>query len=189
MPREYYYFVSSLPMLSFEDEKIPIKREDFLSDCRRLLSTKDYTLMEKFFGQIDPLIKAGNDVLDKWLEFEHNLKNEMVFYRCQRLKKDFLSYVRGSRSADPYLVDAIQGALKSSNLFSFEKMMDFVRWEFLEELSLQHYFDFEYLLIYSIKLQILERQAEFNSPRGKDIFEEFKSSAVMSLQALFENKI
>ena len=54
----YYYFAASLPMLQFEGE-LPISTEDFVNDCQRLLSARDFLCIRKIFfedeesGKID----------------------------------------------------------------------------------------------------------------------------------------
>ena len=48
-------------------------------------------------------------------------------------------------------------AYKSTSILEAEKILDQARWEFLESLSFGHYFDFDLLLGYLLKLKILER--------------------------------
>jgi len=48
-------------------------------------------------------------------------------------------------------------AYKTPSILEAEKTLDQARWEFLDSLSIGHYFDFNYLLSYLLKLKILER--------------------------------
>ena len=45
MRNQYYYFVTGLPALSIDDSKSSITPEQFLSDAKTHLSTKDYSLL------------------------------------------------------------------------------------------------------------------------------------------------
>jgi len=44
------------------------------------------------------------------------------------------------------------------------------QWGILDELELRHYFDLNVLIIYFLKLQILERFAAFNKDEGMKVF-------------------
>jgi hypothetical protein len=48
-------------------------------------------------------------------------------------------------------------AYRSASILEAEKILDQARWNFLDALSFGHYFDFDYLLVYGLKLKILER--------------------------------
>jgi len=47
--------------------------------------------------------------------------------------------------------------LRNPSIFEAERALDLERWRLLDELSFGHYFDFDALLIYALKLKILER--------------------------------
>ena len=49
-----------------------------------------------------------------------------------------------------------------------ELYLDRIRWEKLEELEKNHYFDITYLVAYALKLQILERWDRINSIGGDE---------------------
>jgi len=46
------------------------------------------------------------------------------------------------------------------------------RWEFLDNLSVGRYFDLGALIIYYLKLQILERKDSFNKEKGREVFDQ-----------------
>ena len=48
-------------------------------------------------------------------------------------------------------------AYRNTSILEAEKILDQARWNFLEALSFGHYFDFDYLLVYGLKLAILAR--------------------------------
>src|SRR3989344_3158325 len=97
MGSSYYYFVASLPLLSF-DGKMPMAVEAFQEDCRRLLSEKDYALMQRLWASDDDLSQTGDRVLDAWLAFDRAFRNELAWHRADFLNKDPLKHLRGPRA-------------------------------------------------------------------------------------------
>ena len=54
-----------------------------------------------------------------------------------------------------------------------EKEILLLRWNFLEDQEMGHFFDLSFLIIYYLKLQILERLFSFDKERGKERFENY----------------
>jgi hypothetical protein len=139
----YVYLVSSLPMLHF-GAKPPISHEKFLDTCAGLISEDD--------------IDALKDVrLEKWHKFDMDLKNELVKIRAGRKHIDPAKYIRKDGYADPSVARAAMNAYRTKSIIESEKALDHERWNFLDKISLGHYFDIEVLIAYSLKLQMLER--------------------------------
>ena len=53
---------------------------------------------------------------------------------------------------------------------ALEKMLDLLRWRFLEEMETGHMFDFDGLCIYKLKLSLLEKYRYRKAELGKDNF-------------------
>lgn len=144
------------------------------------------------------LSTLGNSFLREWFLFELNMRNFIVASRCrdfdvkieQRLEarmeqepsqsliciNEVTESILASMAKDfslstsfPWIEQVM--ALDSSNLVSFEKGIDELRWEKLSEMALFNYFGIEVLLAYAIKLQIVERWNRLKPHRGKEIFE------------------
>ena len=153
--------------------------EAFREDCRRLLAEKDYALVETIWTpqEIPTILKVtqgtGNHFLDTWNRFEHALRNELTWHRADRLNKDPLKYLRGPRVLDPFYAEEVNRIFKMEDLWEAEKTLNKMKWRFLEDLATGHYFDIEFLLIYALRLKMLERFQEYGSlpsatgsPRG-----------------------
>jgi len=56
-------------------------------------------------------------------------------------------------------------------------VIDQAKWQKLDALVQGHFFDFEFILVYGIKLKILERYQEVGSDKGYENFEELKKQA------------
>ncbi len=183
MSRRYYYLVASLPMLEFDAEP-PFSYQDFLSTCQRLMAEEDYALLKR--ATLGPEAKpcdVASSTLMKWNHFCHGLRNELARYRAQHNNKDPLEYMRPEIYSLPKVAEMIGHAAHSDNLLVAEKMIDKYKWEFLEELTLGHFFDVDFLIVYALKLQMLERHKEIRSSRGKEAFETFKNRSYVESEA------
>ena len=171
---EYYYFVAQLPTLR-PDDNLPLTLEGFLSQAAQFLSPGDYQrLHDALFG--DPLkVKDRRGVAGAWIDFNHRFRNELAFYRATRAKKDPSLYLRGDRRPDFYITQLIEEAARAENPLAAEKILDKARWHYLEEMLLGHFFDFEVVLIYGLKLKMMERYQFVDSDEGRAIFEEYKN--------------
>ena len=145
-------------MLNFS-AKLPFSLEDFFTKCENLIPEKEFKILRSVCGQDSYSSDThGMDSLKQWVNFEIALRNELVRARAGRKKIDPLKFLRlpdCSRSEQISLVAMI--AYRSTSVLEAEKILDQARWNFLEDLSFGHYFDFDYLLVYGLKLKILER--------------------------------
>ncbi|OIO79981.1 MAG: hypothetical protein COZ98_03950 [Candidatus Omnitrophica bacterium CG_4_8_14_3_um_filter_43_15] len=143
MPGYYIYLASSLPMLHF-GAKPPFTSERFLKMCEGLVSEADTMLLE-------------NPSLLQWQAFDTALRNELVKIRAGRIHKDPLVYLREGASTDTGIAVIAANACRNPSILDAEKYLDEQRWRFLDELLFGHYFDIDFLIIYALKLRILQR--------------------------------
>lgn len=101
--------------------------------------------------------EEAEGTLKKWVNFEVALRNELVRARAARRKIDPLKFIRLPDHPEAHISHVALAAYRSTSILEAEKILDQERWNFLEYLSFGHYFDFDYLLIYALKLKILER--------------------------------
>lgn len=169
MSNSYYYFAASLPNLQF-GMKPPMSCENFLEDCQRLLSDQDFSdAFKAMKGNAD--IEVRNELLKKYVSFEHNFCNEVVWMRASRFHKNPIEHIRGERTIEPFIIDVLTQASKIDNLLEAETFIDQARWGTLDELVQGHHFDFEFILVYGLKLEILERHQEIQSSKGSETLE------------------
>ncbi len=81
----------------------------------------------------------------------------MVKIRSGRKHLDAAEYLRPQSYFDAGLTHFALNATRNAALQEVEKNIDLQRWHFLDELSFGHYFDLDLLIIYAVKLLILER--------------------------------
>jgi len=74
---------------------------------------------------------------------------------------------RGARKYPAHLREIFE----APNPLLMEKKFEEKKWILLEEREYGHHFDLEVLIIYLLKLQILERLATFDDKKGEATFE------------------
>lgn len=164
MKNYYYYLIASLPMLQL-GMKPPFSHKEFLKKCRGLVSDGD-------MGFIEKEIEDRSAVLKEWNRFDKCLRNELVKYRAVKRQKDPEYYINKEVSFDPFIAALSHLAVKEDSPLDAELYLDRVRWDKLDELEIGHYFDIDYLVIYGLKIKILERWFRINSGSGMDVLED-----------------
>ncbi len=157
MPAYYTYLISSLPELSLS-AKPPFGLKEFFAKCRGLIPEKEYAILETACGQHGYILASrGIGSLKRWINFEVTLRNELARVRAARKKTDPLKFLHFPDEPQAWISHLAIAAFRTPAVLEAEKMLDQARWDFLEELRFGHYFDFAHLLIYGLKLKLLER--------------------------------
>lgn len=178
-------------MVSFESNP-PFSVEDFLSECQRLLSEDDFTKLssictadgmnEDVVDQILAEIKANpgleSKTFYKLVSFLRRFHNETAHFRAARASKDPEKFMRGEYYSDPAVYSIIQEAAKYDNPLETEKALDKLCWQTFDDLTSAHFFDFETVLAYGLKIKILNKYKEIQSPQGREMLESFKKIEV-----------
>ncbi len=179
--RQYYFTVSTLPLLMYESE-IGINSTDFLKFCEEQLTPQDFNLLKK--ARLDQFTETDSAVLNTWIKREIALRNELVKQRAQKLGfnaednlKEGLYY--------PGLFEIARDAVNNQSPLAGEYLLDEARWLYLDELESGHYFDIEKLIIFYLRLQMLERKALFTQQNGLAGFEEIYEKISEDIQSVY----
>jgi hypothetical protein len=159
---KYYYLIASLPLLKFMGLP-PISRENFILEAKKWLSREDYITLSSV--SINNFFHNPKDtpLLREWKDFEYSTRVELASYR--RAKKQHSEYkIKKDLSA---IIQEGDNPLETEN-----KLLS-LKWNFLEEQEIGHFFDLDFLIIYYLKLQMLERLASFNKEKGKQNLEAY----------------
>lgn len=166
---------------------------------KEVISTKEaeLILLKGFYNHVLP---NPSPFLNSWFEFELNTKNIFAAYIARKHGKDPeeeildlnpLAGVLASPGKLPDLrmimdVDYIAEAQRIAEIEDFkerEKAVDRFRWNYLDELSLFHYFEVETVITYLLKLMMIFRWKELDGNEGKKIYDQmlrnFKKSFVL----------
>ena len=168
---KHYYLISQLPTL-FYDRETSMTIELFLEEAEKWLRARDYRTLsgiELFDTSSD---KMGPRLWRKYRKFETVFRNDLSLWR-----KSLREGKKVKSLSFPVSI------VKEGNPLEVEKRLLEYRWNFLEEMEREHYFDLEFLIIYFLKLQILRRLSVFNKEKGKEIFEKVIASGVEDLEA------
>ncbi len=157
MPDFYTYLIASLPMLHF-GMKPPFSFERFLDVCRQFIPEKDFHLLSTL-PKPEQYSATGKryQIIQKWIEFDGALRNELVKIRASRKHVDPATYLRTDGYSGSSLAPVQMVANTNTSILDAEKTLDEIRWKAIEDLSTGHYFDLDLLITYAYKLLILQR--------------------------------
>ncbi len=172
MPRYYIYLISSLPWLQF-GMKPPFSFGKFLQLCAGKISDEDMSILQKISlsGEY-PDQDTKLPTLEKWQVFDTALRNELVRIRAARLQRDPEKYLRHDGYTDPSVARIAISAQRNPSILEAERLLDEERWRMLRELCVGHYFDMDFLVIYALKLLMLERWQRIRSADSFQMLEE-----------------
>ncbi len=167
MKEQYYYVITSLPYLSLSEE-LPIRKNDFLANCKNYLKRIDFDILESvsLFDAEENEIPL--DVIRRFFKWEAGLRNSLVRLRAESLGLEPDEFVRG-KIFDHFQALLAEESFNADSPLMAEEILNKARWRYLDELEFEHYFDIERLVIFFIKLQILERTSSFDAVKGREI--------------------
>ncbi|MCX6690378.1 MAG: hypothetical protein NTZ39_11930, partial [Methanoregula sp.] len=125
--------------------------------CRPLIPEKDFQLLHTL-PQPEQYLEKGkrHQIIQKWIEFDVALRNELVRMRATKKHIDPATYLRHGGYSGPSLVPAGMAADITTSILDAEKTLDETRWKALDELATGHYFDLNVLITNAYKLLILQ---------------------------------
>jgi len=172
MPNFYVYLIASLPMLHL-GMKPPFSYERFLELCRQFIPEKDFQLLSTL-PQPEHYVTKGkrHQIIQKWVEFDVALRNDLVKIRASRKHVEPATYLRPDGYSSLSLAPVVMAATMNPSILDAEKTLDEARWRALEELATGHYFDLDLLITYAYKLLILQRWENIRSADGTILLEQ-----------------
>ncbi len=162
----YYYLISSLPMLS-SDEEMPLDYASFLELCQGNVPEETYQRLANL-----KLDSDDGPLLNEWGAFYKGLQKELACQRAQRLDRD----CPPSFEKDPSTITAVAAALNATHPLEAERILLKYEFERLDLLVGMHMFDDHVLYGYAVKLKLLERITSFEKEKGKQEFSDILES-------------
>ena len=180
----YYYLIAQLPFLIYE-QKPPMSSSAFKALAESLILEDDAALMGSLSlepappgagsdgpSYAVPAALTGCDFIDGWREWERSLRLNLAKHRAIKLKRDSVStFEPPSFPADAAAV-AVKAVTGEWSPLEAEIFLDRARWNAIEILAGNDYFDRNNVFAYFLKLMLLERRQSFNAETG---FAEYKS--------------
>ena len=144
-----------------------------MSSCRAHVAPRELECLEQ--GNvpaseypIDDNVSAMKE-LRYWQRWDLSLRSDLAVLRAQALGWEIEPYQETPRELKTF--EVAREAMVQSSPYEAEEILDRARWEFLDQLEVGHYFDIEKLLVYLLKIRILERRARFTDNKGTESFE------------------
>ena len=163
-------------MLHFATKPV-LSLKGFLNSCAELINQPEVALIRQAISTDGYALDASaSGALLKWKEFDLGLRNELAKARAIRKKIPGEKFLRPPGQSDMNITHIAQGAIRKLSILEAEKFLDLERWKKLDEISSGHYFDLDFLLVYALKLVILERWEKINFSDKTGIIEKVLSN-------------
>jgi len=171
--RYYYYFVASLPSISYGD-KPPKSTVEFREECSYQLNPKDIALLP--YCRYDPpmavatLESTGSAFIDLLMLRERILALNLAFYRSGKLGRP----VPPEPPQDiPRTVAVARAAFEIEDPLQAKIHIDRARWDALDTMvGLDEMFGVNYVYAHLLKLHLLERYQRLNFETGLKNYQE-----------------
>lgn len=138
--------------------------DGFLSLCRRFVSSRDF---EQLAGARieDHETPPAAAVYAAWRAFDADLREQLLLLRAGALGWDAAEFTR--RDQPVLVAEPIRAAFEASDPRGAERALFLVRWRYLDELDRAHFMRLENLVVYTLKLQLLEQLMAASQGRGE----------------------
>ena len=156
---KYYYLIAELPTLFFGKEAM-ISVEKFLDEARNWMAARDYRILTRVdMNDFDIKMKI-EPVYDRFRAYESKIRTDIGLWRdAQKHNQEYKP------------VNFLASQIKEGNPLEIELRFMEMRWQFIDELERDHHFDLGFLILYYLKLQILQRYFTFNKESGLEKFQ------------------
>lgn len=141
----------------------------------------------------DYALTSGNRFIEAWSHFNRSLRNILAADVAKSLGWDLKKYIVGDSPLERKLkastgtslgldeedleeLQRIQAILAEKDITRRERMIDLLRWEWLEESTFDQVFDIEAILVYYLQLRIVERWTSLNEQKGEATFRRIVAS-------------
>lgn len=165
MASDFFYFISSLPLLRF-GEKAALTYDTFLNNSRDCLSEQEAVVLGSLKLCPPKQAVSALPVIEQWYSEETYLRNLVSGYRTRSRKLDAGRWQRESSEYSAPLIKRIEEIMALPNAWEKEQALDLIRWQRLDELGAGHLFDFPAVIVYALRLLILDKQRRRDEEAG-----------------------
>lgn len=162
-------------MLDF-DKPPAISPEEFITAAETQLTPSDIGQLRAAVDRSPAL--SGQFFLTAWQTFENELRDEIVSARLAVRSREAQEGSRQDKTVGFSVRPAVAEAIKHADPLEGEKILDRLRWQYLDQKVLGHYFDLEFLIVYILKLKILNRYRMIATGEGRQKFEMFREQLI-----------
>jgi len=164
--RNYYYFVASLPSISY-GEKPPLSSGEFREQCYTLLEDDDAALIQYCCYNprlaVETVQTTGSAFIDQLMAMERTLILSLAYLRAAKLKRPS----PGDPPHDAPRTEATaKAAFEMDDPLEAAIFIDQNRWGALDAMLGVDCFGVNNIFAYLMKLQLMERRQRFDAERG-----------------------
>lgn len=187
MALDLFYFISTLPGLKSTGEGAP-RLADFLVSCRDALSEKEYALLEGL-SLCPPALwhetASGNAVVKEWYGWQTAMRNAIVAFRARSLRVEGAKYRREEGEGSGFIGDLkrLMAILEEKTAWKRQQGWEALQWSKLDELEPPLRFCFDALVVYALKLRLLEVRRSYSAEAGRSVFEEILKARLAEASA------
>jgi hypothetical protein len=168
---EYYYFAASLPMLMPDDIQ-GMRADTYLSACEVQLSGKDFDGLNAATLGTEEL--SWHSTTRAWQQHDCEVRNHLAVLRAGKLGVDAAPNIRPDAGASS-VGESIRSLFENDSPLNAEEALFDLHWRFLDQLVSGHLFDLDFLIVYYLKVQLLERQQGFDYEKGREVLDTVRS--------------
>lgn len=176
----YYYIVASLPPIS-RDWKFGDKTaEELIGEIKNLSTPGDLELIEyveKGFNDSNldgtfyrNALTHRNKFIKEYYRFDLNVRNAKVRYLNKALGRETDRDVIDIPAGDFEQAGVLDGILNGKDILGRERAIDNLYWEWLDGMTVGHYFDMDVILAFILKLHIIDRWHMLDEQTGREMF-------------------
>ena len=163
---EYYYFATTLPMLVM-GRGLPMSYSEFMESAGKYLSKKDYESLASL-SVVSSDSHPSSRIAREWKAFHDRIETLLVEERAAVLGFDGYGRTEGE---DKGLREKVHSIVTEMDPLSAEKAILSMYFDFLSSHEAGSPFSTEALMIYALKLQLMERAASFSEEKGQAEFD------------------
>lgn len=176
------YFISFLEEFVIEKEE---ESEDDEDESRREWPKRLEDKLSDFYYAY--AMNYGNRFVEEWSELNLNIKNVFAAFTSRKLGWNAGDFIVGNGEVEEKLrksagqtfglteedisyLNELTTIQNESDITRRERMIDLIKWRWLEDKTFDKVFDVETLLAYYLQLCIIERWTELNEQIGEETF-------------------
>lgn len=147
-----------------------------------------------------------NAFIRDWFSFERDMKNIITAVQCRRYDTPVENQIIGKSElaqklirstardfgidSDFPMLEQILKAAEEEDLKEFEKKLDLIRWDYLDDAVFFHFFTIEKIFTFVLKLSIVERWISLDRETGQKLLDELLSDLEASYEfpEIFKSK-
>ena len=159
MSNKHYYLVASLPFLSVGEPAI--SAEEFLEECGKWLSEDELRVLKAASMEAPGEGAACGEALGEWKRFDDRLRKDLAGRRRRR---------KEGKEHESSASEEVKRVFEGGTPLEKEKILAQARMDFIESMTGKYFFDLNWLVLYYLKVQIMERLSVFDKDKGEERF-------------------